>query len=39
MLTEEMLKEVLEADSPRPFIKDLRRGLDSLGLLQVKNVQ
>ena len=35
MLTVELLEELFERDNPRPFMMDLRKGLDSLGIYKV----
>ena len=35
LMSEDVLQEVFISDSPRPFAQDLRKGLDSLGLIQV----
>ena len=35
ILTAELVTEVFQSEMPRQFVKDLRRGLDALGLFQV----
>ena len=37
-MTGELMEELFSTN-PRPFIVDLRRGLDSLGLYQVQNIR
>lgn len=36
ILSADLIEEVFNSDSPRQFVKDLRSGLDSLGLFQVR---
>jgi hypothetical protein len=35
MLTDNLIEELFFSSSPRSFVKDLRKGLDALGLYEV----